>query len=72
MLIFSQFSIPSRGRLRLGSQMSTLRQVTTVGARIPNAFGIRMVYGRSVLVPTIRNQNFQNGRSKLGRLYINK
>ena len=42
----------------------------TVGARIPNKFGIRMVHCRSVLIPTIRKQNIlniQNGRSKLGR-----
>ena len=42
----------------------------TVGARIPNKFGIRMVHSPSVLVPTIRKQNIldiQNGRSKLGR-----
>ena len=38
----------------------------TVGARIPNAFGIRMVCSCSVLVPTIRKQNFQNGRFRLG------
>ena len=34
----------------------------TVGAWIPNAFEIRMVHGRSVLVPTIHKQNIQNGR----------
>ena len=30
----------------------------TVGARIPNKFGIRMVQSCSVLVPTIRKPNF--------------
>ena len=29
----------------------------TVGARIPNAFGIRMVHSRSVQAPTIRIPN---------------
>ena len=37
----------------------------TVGAWIPNKFKIRMVHSRSVLVPTIWKQNFQNGRSTL-------
>ena len=35
----------------------------TVGARIPNKFGIRMVHSSSVLVPTIRKPNF----ASLGR-----
>ena len=39
----------------------------TVGARIPNAFRIRMVHSRLVLVPTIQKPNFQNVRSELGR-----
>ena len=39
----------------------------TVGARIPNTFGFRMVHSCSVLVPTIRKLNFQNGHSKLDR-----
>ena len=30
---------------------------TTVGARIPNTFGIRMVQSRSVQAPTIRKPN---------------
>ena len=31
----------------------------TVGARIPNKFGIRMVQSCSVLVPTIQKPNFK-------------
>ena len=34
------------------------RNISTVGARIPNEFGIQMVQGCSVLVPTIRKPNY--------------
>ena len=34
------------------------KMVHTVGARIPNEFGIRMLHSCSVLVPTIRKPNY--------------
>ena len=40
-----------------------LKYSYTVGARIPNKFGIRMVQSCSVLVPTIRNPNNGQPRS---------
>ena len=35
----------------------SMQNINTVGARIPNKFGIRMVNSCSVLVPTIRKPN---------------
>ena len=42
-------------------------QRNTVGARIPNEFGIRMVHSRSVLVPTIQKPN--HGKLRLFYVY---
>ena len=49
-----------------GVRVNCVLEENTVGARKLNEFGIRMVHSRSVLVPTIRKQNIQNGRFRLG------
>ena len=51
--------IPDFYKSRMQSEILYFSQNSnTVGTRIPNAFGIRMVHSRSVQAPTIRIPNY--------------